>query len=106
MRFGNVQGEIWFKLDRFLRGPYCIYTVITTCAHINPNNKLDDDMIMVSPQHLSHCWGEQLIPFEHSYNCSDLMTFRYYGTIEQYLIVGFTIKEMKAIICAQGIYPI
>ena len=55
VRFGNVQGEIRFKLDRFFRGPYCIYTVIATCAHINPNNKLDDDMIMVSPQHLSHC---------------------------------------------------
>ena len=44
-----------FKLDRTFRGPYRVYTVTATCAHIRPVNKPEDDLITVSLQRLSRC---------------------------------------------------
>ena len=49
-----------FKLDRSFRGPYRVYTVTDTCAHIRPINKPDDDLITVSLQRLSRCRSGQL----------------------------------------------
>ena len=44
-----------FKLDRSFRGPYRVYTVTVTCAHIRPVNKPDGELITVSLQRLSRC---------------------------------------------------
>ena len=44
-----------FKLDRSFRGPYRVYTVTDTCAHIRPIDKPNDDLITVSLQRLSRC---------------------------------------------------
>ena len=44
-----------FKLDRSFGGPYRVYTVTDTCAHIRPIDKPNDDLITVSLQRLSRC---------------------------------------------------
>lgn len=43
------------KLDWSFRGPYRVYTVTDTCAHIRPVNRPNDDLITVSLQRLSRC---------------------------------------------------
>ena len=51
-----VKVQPHFKLDRFFRGPYQVYTVTDdTCAHIRPIDKPNDDLITVSLQRLSRC---------------------------------------------------
>ena len=58
----NIRGDLVmlkvqprFKLDRSFRGPYRVYTVTDTCAHIRPIDKPNDDLITVSLQRLSRC---------------------------------------------------
>ena len=42
-----------FKLDHSFRGPYWVYTVTDTCAHIRPIDKPNDDLISFTPEIIS-----------------------------------------------------